>query len=124
MAKTLRDLVGNNPPLQDSTSSVEAQMGSMLPGRDEPSEHPVERLMPTGRLNLNPQTVRRLWKAGEMSDAEVMEYESLTGERVRAEPSEPIPDRGGETQPYSGFLGEETPEPRPSGKKFPVVRGD
>ena len=124
MAKTLRDLVGSNPPLQEHTSSVEAEMGTMLPGSDDPSEHPLERLRPSGHLNLNPGTVRRLWKAGEMSDAEVMEYEMLTGERVRAEPEQPIPDRGGETQPYTGFLGEEIPEPRPSGKKFPVIRRD
>lgn len=129
MATTLKDLVGRSPPLQRSSTPEEAEAHSCLPGQNDPSEHVLERLFPTGRINLNPRKVRELWKAGEISEREVREYQAFSGEQVlptRAD-GQPLPDRGGETQPYTGALEDgQMPESTPAtrAKRFPIIEVD
>lgn len=125
MTTSLRDLVGQNPPLLEANTPAEAEVHSCLPGQDDPSEHVLERLFPTGRLNLNPKRMKALYEAGEISEREVREWVAHTGESLYPEPP-PLPDRGGETQPYTGILDDGyMPEaPASSGKRFPVIKVD
>jgi hypothetical protein len=86
----------------NEASDAEKRIHAMVPG-DDPSTHPVMEAMPNVRcLNWNPMRVKRAWEAGDLSEREVLSYERATGENVRPNQSDPIPDSGGITQPYTG----------------------
>jgi len=144
MAKvqTIREFVGQDPEMREALdwsesfeasepTDAEKRMGARLPG-DGVDDHPIMEAMPNpGCLNWNPGKVKRAWEAGELTEREVLAYEQFTGEQVRPNQADPIPDMGGITQPYAG--GDLGPTEGPnaeqvaapsSGKKFPVVKVD
>jgi len=84
-------------------TDAEKRIGTMLPGTtDDPSTHPFMGDLPRC-LNWNPMRVKCAWEAGELTEAEVMAYERYSGERVRPNQADPIPDEGGITRPYTGI---------------------
>ena len=83
-------------------TDAEERIHAMVPG-DDPSTHPIMEAMPNVRcLNWNPMRVKRAWEAGDLSEREVVSYERATGECVRPNQSDPIPDEGGVTRMYTG----------------------
>ena len=130
--EALRRLAASPEPLMQDKTPEEAAIRSCLPGVDDPQEHVMERLFPTGILNLNPQEMKRRYLAGEVSEHDLRQYITLTGEKLFGADWEPDPDQGGEVVPYTGKATMPRHEEidhvskgggsRPS--KFPVIRID
>jgi hypothetical protein len=106
MAKSLRDLVSSNPPLR---GTPEIEIHSMLPGREDPRQHPLERLLPTPEMSVNPSEMRRRRAAGEVTEDQFVLYMDLVDPdwRERRPIGETVPDEGGVVRPYNPRLSDD-----------------
>lgn len=103
MAKTLRDLVATNPPLR---VEEDVEIHSMLPGHDDPRQHLLEQLMPTGSINVNPAEMLRRRAEGDVTEEQFVTYMDLVdpGWRSRRPHGGSTEDGGGSTRPYDSDL--------------------
>ena len=134
MTKSLRDLIGQNPPLREESERTETEkrVGAMLPGDGDPTGHLLEELDPSaGTIDFMMATAKTAHRMAEENP-----------ERGAGGPA--TPDRGGEVRPYEGGKhateGEMAPRRRqsdragragprttskgPSARGFPIVKGD
>ena len=130
---SLQRLARDNEELMVDKTPEEEEIRSFLPGHEDEGEtvagHIVERLIPTGHINFNPQKIKEMFLAGELSAADIAMYQGLAGVILFPRRGEPEPDQGGITRPYTGTLNDEdrpAVDVNPTARqgKYPVVRGD
>lgn len=133
MAKTLRDLIGEQPESENPRTWAEDRVGAMMPGDGDVTDHIVEELLPSdGEIDL---LMARAKAAHHLADENPEQGAVHLGWEAE-------PDEGGKTRPYDSNLGAtEGPHapkhkdragragPRatpkgPSARGFPIIKGD